>query len=47
MKHLKKTLVTLICVGMAAGASALDIKPASAIDTIFNPDIEQFRRHMK
>lgn len=39
MKHLKKTLVVLLCLGISAGASALDIKPASAVDTVFNPDI--------
>ncbi len=39
MKHLKKTLITLLCFSIAAGAYALDIKPASAVDTVFNPDI--------
>ena len=39
MKQLKKTLLIFLSLGMAASASALDITPATPVDTVYNPDV--------
>ena len=39
MKHLKKTLLSFLCLGTALTASALDIKTEAPADTVFAPDV--------